>query len=121
MAKKTTLGGNGEVMVGDDLDVELEVLSRRTGLPLDITGWTIVLVISLTNTTTALITKSGTVGGTYNAVRATNTQRCTFELLDTELDDLTSGDYEWSARRTDAGSERVLAFGPLKIERANQI
>lgn len=117
MAKKITLGSAGRLMRGDDLDVVLEVVNRE-GTPVDCAGWSTTLLISR-NGVTAL-TAVGVVSGSYNAVRATNTQRITFSLFDDDTSNLSAGDYDWSARRTDTGAERVLAYGPCLVEEANQ-
>ena len=120
MGKITKLGDIGRFCVGDDIDVVLEVLNPLTGIPVDVSGWTSQLVISKSVTSAALLTASGTVSGAYDADRETNTQRITYPLVDTDTANLKAGDYVFSARRTNAGSERVLAFGPCLVERANQ-
>ena len=69
----------------------------------------------------ALITKttsSGiTVSGSYNAVAAQSTQRATVTLEDTDTDNLPPGVYAYELKRTDAGFETVLAFGPITLIR----
>lgn len=119
MARNTNLGGDGRLLVGEDKDVVLEVLDRD-GDPVDTSGWTTSLVISTTLVSAALMTKSGSVGGTFDADRATNTQRITFALTDDETATLTAGTYQYSIKRTDAGSEAILSWGKCIVETANQ-
>lgn len=120
MGKMSTLGGDGRLLMGEDKDVELEVLTRG-GVPVDVAGWTTALVISAKVGTSALFTIAGAVSGTYDADPAVNTQIITFELTDTQTETLTASEYAYSAKRTDAGSERVLAYGKLIVEQANQV
>ena len=121
MAKLSTLGGDGRFMVGEDKDITMEVLDRTTGLPVDVSGWTTSLVLTAEIASAALLTKAGSVTGSYNGTsRASNTQRLLFALTDTETTTLTAGSYKWSIKRTDAGSERILGWGTCQIERANQ-
>jgi len=120
MAKLSTLGGDGKLLAGEDKDVTMEVLTRA-GVPVDVAGWTTSLVLTTDLTGAAVLTKAGSVTGTYSATRSVNTQRLVFELLDTETDDLLAGTYHWSIKRTDAGSEVVLGWGVCQVERANQI
>jgi hypothetical protein len=121
MGKRATLGGNGRVYVGDDIDVIVEVLDPDTGDPVDVSGWASLFVVSRTPTSAALVSVAGSVGGVYDADRTTNTQRITYALTDVHTATLTAGDYVYSARRTTDGSERVLASGPFLVDRANQI
>lgn len=119
MAQRQPLGGNGRLMVGDDATISLEVLTRG-GSPVDVDGWTTVLVISSQVTTAALVTASGTVTGVYNGSREANTQRVAFSLSDDDTITLLDGNYQYSIRRTDSGSEKLLSYGPCYVERANQ-
>lgn len=121
MGKLNNLGGNGEIFIGEDKTIEMEILDR-SDVPVNITGWTITVVISLTPTSAALFTKTpATISGSYNAVRASNTQRASVGLTDTELATLTKGKYTWSAKRDENGSESILAWGSFVVQRANQV
>lgn len=67
----------------------------------------------------ALITASGTVSGTFNAVPGTNTQKITVTVADDTTDtEVSPGLAYWELKRTDAGSEAVLAFGTIELRRA---
>lgn len=119
MARRSNIGGTGEVFTTEDKNYILEVLDNSQ-VPVDITGWTINFVVSLTPLSAALYTKSASVSGSYSATRASNTQRATATLTDTEQETLTAGTYYYSFMRTNAGGERVLAYGWLTLERNNQ-
>ena len=80
------------------------------------------------SSTTALLSKtvgSGlTVSGVFNSVLATSTQVVTLTVADTDITTAIfgtrGGDFYYSLKRTDAGSETILAHGTIKIERATQ-
>jgi hypothetical protein len=56
-----------------------------------------------------------TVTGSYNSVRASNTQRVVVAIEDTDTASLKAGDYVYTLKRTDAGSETTLAFGTVTL------
>lgn len=66
-----------------------------------------------------------TISGTFNSVMATSTQVVTLVLTDTDLSTTTfgskGGTFYYSLKRTDDGSETILAEGPIVIERATQV
>src|SRR5690606_1636999 len=92
VAKYQDIGGSGRLFVGQDLDFVFEVLDRD-GDPVDVSGWSFSMVISPSTTAAATLTLPGSVGGTYNAARALNTQRMTFSLSDTDSAKLTNKAY----------------------------
>ena len=119
MARNVTIGGSGALFVGEDKHIDLEVLDD-SDLPVDITGWAILLVVKRGVSGAVVLSKTASITGTYNAARASNTQRARFALTD---DDLTidGGAYLYSAKRTDSGSEAVLAYGMFRPEVATQV
>jgi hypothetical protein len=120
MAIEVTLGGGGDLFVGEDKRVVVEILDRA-GDPVDLAGWTTALVLKARDADVgAVLSLAGTVTGTHNAVRATNTQRLTFTATDTQTATLAAKTYRYSVKRTDDGSETILAFGPCIVERATQ-
>lgn len=67
----------------------------------------------------ALLTSTATVTGAYDDDPAVNTQRLTVTLTDDSTDEeITSGLAYWELKRTDSGSEAVLAFGTIQLKRA---
>lgn len=114
----------GELFVGEDKILDLEVLQDDGATPQDIAGWSITFDVRLTDkTSTALLSKSATVTGTYSATRASNTQRARVTLTDTELASPTfSGrTYRHSWKRLTDGSETILAYGDFRMQRATQV
>lgn len=70
----------------------------------------------------ALLTASGTVSGTFNSDPSVNTQVVTVTVADTSTDtEIVPGTAHWALKRTDDGSEKVLAFGMITMRRAPQI
>jgi len=125
MAKLVTIGGSGALFVDEDKTITVEVLNT-SDVPVDLAGWTIVLDVRSTDTSgTALLTKTAAVTGAYNATRATNTQRAVFTIADTDQPATTftrtSPAYRYSIKRTDAGSETVLAYGDWSPQRPTQV
>lgn len=57
------------------------------------------------------------VTGTFDAVAADSTQRVTVTPTDEDTDDIESGVAVWELKRTDAGAERVLAYGDMRLFR----
>jgi hypothetical protein len=61
-------------------------------------------------------TASGiTVTGSFNATRASNTQRVRVAIEDTDTENLKPGSYVYTLKRTDAGNETTLSFGPVVL------
>src|SRR5689334_12725867 len=115
MAIEGSLAG---LYVGADHQV---VYTDASDPPADMSGWTIVLEVrKFDSHPTILLSKTGTVSGTYNADPSMNTQKCTF-VLDAETD-LSStkfpGDDQqlrYSIKRTDDGFEQPLRYGDLPL------
>jgi hypothetical protein len=117
MAARITFGGNGQLFVGEDKTVEFEILDTR-GLPVDITGWSLRLVVK-SQANTILIDKNATITGTYNVDRVLNTQLAVVTLTDDDLS-IDDGTHQYSLKRTDAGSETVLVYTECIVERTTQ-
>lgn len=88
----------------------------------NVTGYTTHFMVKrrLTDTdANAIISATGTVSGTFNASPTVNTQIITVTLVDTDTDtEIAPGDGVWELKRTDAGSEAILAFGHINLRRA---
>lgn len=119
MAANVDIGGSGALFVGEDKALVLEVLDTAD-LPVDIAGWVIHFVVRRKDNSAdpAIFDKTATVSGTYSAIRASNTQRATATLTDTELNTVTNRTYRHSFKRMDDGSETVLAYGNFAPEKA---
>lgn len=117
-------------LTDDELEAAIEA---GTATMQDVSGWAFEFLVRLKDTTTgaALINKdSGSpteieVTGTYNATRATNTQRVVVHLFDTDTAAadgsavlLAPKTYRYSLKRTDAGAETILAYGDFELMQA---
>lgn len=122
MAELVRVGGEGAILVGEDKQIKLELLDT-SDVPVNMTGWAITFDVRTTDTSAAvLVTKTASVAGTYSATRASNTQRATATLTDSDLDATVfeAKVYRYSFKRTDDGSETILAWGPFVVQRATQ-
>ena len=83
-------------------------------------GWTLLFDVRHKDTSSdpAILSKTPSLSGTYNAVRATNTQRATVVLTDTDMNLFRAGTYRHSWKRMNDGSETVLAWGNFTPEKA---
>lgn len=119
MALDTTIGDADGWYVGEDklLSFTIYTSTAKTAAK-DITGWALSWKLrrKKPDADPALLTKatggSGiTITGTFNADPALNTQRAVVTIADTDTDGLGAGSYWHELKRTDAGSETVLAQG----------
>lgn len=118
MGAQVNIGGAGTLFVGEDKTVRLELLDS-SDVPVDMSGWAITMLV-VDRAGDTLLTESGTVSGVYSATRASNTQRAVFTLTDTEMA-IAAGAHRYSIKRTDDGSETILAFGLFTVEKTTQI
>ena len=88
----------------------------------DVTGYTTSFMVKRRRTDAdlaAILTKAGVVSGTFNASPALNTQKISVTLVDDETDtEIAPGVAYWELKRTNSGSEDVLAFGTIELRRA---
>jgi hypothetical protein len=119
MALAITIGGGGTLFVGEDKTFRLELIDDDE-LPVDMTGWVVLFDVrkSVTALDPAIFSKTATLIGSFNAVRASNTQRAIVSLTDTELNTVKARTYQCSWKRMDDGSETVLAYGAFAPEKA---
>ena len=119
MAVEVMIGGTGKLFIGEDKTLRFEILDAA-GLPVDMTGWTLLFDVRLSDASPdpALLSKTPTVSGVYAATRAANAQRALVTLSDTELNTLKARTYRYSCKRMDSGSEVVLAWGNFVIQKA---
>jgi len=117
-ATDVTIGGNGTLFVGEDKTFRLELIDSSE-IPVNMAGWSILFDVRKTDKSLiAILSKTATVTGVYNIVRATNTQRAIVTLTDTELNTVKARLYRHSWKRMDDGSETVLSRGNFAPEKA---
>lgn len=92
----------------------------------NITGWAITLDIrTKASSSSAKLSATCSITGTFNSVAASNTQRARWTCADTDLTTTlfgsNGGTFYYSLKRTDAGSETILQYGTIVIERATQV
>lgn len=132
MAAAVDFGGSDtdRVFLGTDLTKAFHVLDYDTdttgATAKDITGWAITFLARKTDdSSAALLTKTLTIAGTFNATATLNAQRATVTLADTDLTAAVfgprGGRYRYSVKRTTDGSETILAYGDFIVERATQV
>ena len=125
MARNVDIGGKDDLFLGEDKSISMEVLDRDA-VPVDITGWTILMVLRLSDANAdaspILTSSSATISGTYDADPEVNTQRAVITLTDTQTVALTrTTGYRHSWKRTDDGFETILAYGDFTLTRLTQI
>ncbi len=95
-------------------------------IAIDATGWALSFMVKRRLgdvDADALIVKttaggSIAVAGTFNASAASNAQRVTVTLLDSDTVSLTPGLCRYELKRTDSGAETVLSFGVFHIRKS---
>lgn len=112
-----------EYWLGTDklYDFYVYTTSAKTAIR-DSTGYTTSFIVKRRvqdDDADALIAESGVVSGTFNADPAINTQKITVTIDDDDTDtEVDPGDAHWELKRTNTGSEVVLAFGTITLRRA---
>lgn len=82
---------------------------QASGAVQDITGFTLEFKMSATKGGTASLTKSVTLTTPASGI-------CTAAFLAADTAALAAGTYWYTMRRTDSGSNRVLAWGPALLQ-----
>jgi len=122
MAKETAITGDDALFQGTDFTYPFTILNGAEAAAIDITGWALSWLVKRYRSdadAAALITKtigSGIViSGAFHSVPATNTQIATVTVEDADTIAVPSGLFHYELKRTDAGFETVLAFGPFQL------
>ena len=104
---------------GEDKTFVFDIVDAN-GAAQVMTGWAIEWVLRRSAaSSTATLTKN-TSGGTVALSNGSGTNdRATVTVTDDDTLNLVTGTYEYAMRRTDAGSEQVLAYGPAELQRAS--
>lgn len=134
MAIEESIGGDQTLYVDEDKTFRLEVLVHEddgtydaSSVPVNITGWEIVLDIrAKDDSQTQLLFETATISGTYNATRSANTQRAVVSVPDEDLhifkgSNLPDGrakTYRFSWKRINNGQKTVLRAGDWLPEKA---
>lgn len=120
MAENITIGGSGSLFVGEDKIILLELVSKGTTTAVDMTGWVMVFDVRRSDTAVdpAILSKTPSIIGVFNATQALNTQRASVSLTDDDLNLFRAKAYRWTWKRMDAGSETVLAWGSFSPQKA---
>lgn len=132
MASEVQIGGTAtdRVFIGTDFTRKFAVLDYDTdatgATAKDVTGWAVTLDIrKFDKSSTAKLTASLTITGSFNAIASSNTQRLVWTCADTDLTtDLfgtNGGTYRYSVKRTTDTVETVLQYGDIVIQRATQV
>jgi hypothetical protein len=129
MATESNIEKDDDVFIGEDKQLSFTVLDSAN-VPIDITGWALAFIMRRKDTSTgdpvlSKATGSGiSITGTYDADPAVNTQRAVVALADTDTAQndgtivISPAKYRYSLKRTDAGSETILAFGNFVLREA---
>jgi hypothetical protein len=125
MAEEVTIGGSGSLFVGEDKVLRFELPTPAVGgvasvVAVDMTGWAMVFDVRKGDASAdpAILSVVPTLTGTFNSVRATNTQRAIVTLTDDQMNLFRAKNYRWSWKRMDSGSETVLGWGTFAPQKA---
>jgi hypothetical protein len=121
MARTANVIGEDALYLGEDKFLDFEVLDAD-GTPINISsGYTFQFDMrDAVHASVAIISKTCTVTGSYNADRDTNTQRSRATLTDDDTIGFPAGKYPYSHKRTDAGAETINAEGLMQFKEATQ-
>lgn len=123
MATVSTIGGDNSLFVGEDKTLRFGPLASASDatVGVDMTGWAMVFDVRKSDTAAdpaILSITSFALTGVFNATQASNTQRATIALTDTQMNLFKEKTYRWSWKRTDDGNETVLGRGDFKPQKA---
>jgi len=123
MALRQDIDKGDGFFIDEDKILSFEILDAAGDTPVDVSAWALSWTVRrhVTDDAAAVAKASGsgiTITGTYNAVRASNTQRVIVAVADSDTVALSSATYKHALKRTDDGSETILSFGDLVLQRA---
>ncbi len=121
MAKETA----DEIWLGTDLTRSFHIKDEAETTSINISGFALSYMVKRHKDdadASAILTKTTAGGaiviaGSFNATPASNAQRATLTLTDTDTSSLYEGLYHWELKRTDDGSETVYAYGRMTFIR----
>lgn len=121
MAENSPITADDEWFIGTDHQFEFGPVVDGDGVAIDVSTWTLSWMMKRRLNDpdlSAILTKTPTVTGTHNPDPALSTQRVVVSIADTDTDPLVARvDYRHELKRTDAGSEAVLAYGTAVLKR----
>ena len=115
-----------DLPIGTDFSYPYAITNEAQTVAIDITGFTLSWMLkkylsqpdALAALTKTIANGGIAVAGAFNTVPASNLQRATVTVLDTDTDPLAAGMYYWELKRTDPGLETRLAYGQIRLVRA---
>jgi len=120
MAKETA----DHLIVGNDYERAFHIQNAEEDTAINIAGYTLSYMIKRRKSDAdlaAIVTKTTTLGiviaGAFDADPDVNAQRATVSVSDTDTESLTPGLAYYELKRTTAGFETVLAYGPVDLAR----
>lgn len=119
--KRVNIRTDDALAIGTDHQFIFHIKNDDESASVDITGWTLSFRIKrkLTDAdAAALVTKTASVGGSFNSTPTLNAQRATVTVEDTDTDTVTPGVCYYELKRTDAGFETILVHGTINLWQA---
>lgn len=117
MARQQNLGDTEDWFTDEDKVLSFEIYDSTEALIEDVDGWTIEWKLRhVRDDDRVLLTKSGSVTGSYSADPVINTQRTNITIADTDTATFQPGKYRYTLRRTDTGNETMLAYGDVTLK-----
>ena len=115
MSLEQNITADDHYFAGEDKTLVFDIVDVN-GAAQTMTGWALEWVVRRSaSSTTATLTKT-TGAGTVALSNGSGTDdRATVTITDDDTLNLVTGTYVYALRRTDAGSEQVLAFGTLEL------
>lgn len=123
MAIEQNVSASDAWFAGEDKVLQFEILQADGVTPQDVAAWALSWTMRKSDRTAAQVLAKATSGqgititGTYNVVRAVNTQRVLVAVSDDDTDALEATTYRHALKRNDPGSETVLSFGNVALLR----
>lgn len=120
MARTVNITGSDNWYVGTDHEFICEILNGDGTAAIDITGWSLSWMMKKRKAdldAAAVLTKATggngiVISGVFNAVTASNLQRATITVQDTDYALIRAGSlYYHELKRTDGGTETILIEG----------
>ena len=119
MAIEAHIDRDDDFFIGEDKTLTFTIYQSDGTTVQNITGWTLSWLLKGRPTDTdanAKVTKTTTAGGIVLTTPASGI--CTVTVDDTDTDALAADRYWHELKRTDAGFETVLTFGPCELQQS---